>query len=253
MFPIRDTIPSRHVPVATWGLIALNVAIFLFQLSLPDETREQLVYLFGIVPARFSDPGWARSVGFPAASLWPFVTTMFLHGGWFHILANMWTLWIFGDNVEDRMGPLRYLAFYLICGLAAGFLHLITNLDSTVPTIGASGAIAGVLGAYLRLYPRARIVTLIPVFIIPFFFELPAFFYLGFWFLSQLFSGTFSFGSSAAAGVAWWAHVGGFLTGLVLCPLFLRRGTALPPPERHLVLPQVPPSGISRRPYDPWS
>jgi membrane associated rhomboid family serine protease len=253
MFPIRDTIPSRHLPVITWSLIAVNVLVFLYQLSLPEEAQQQLIYLFGIVPARFTNPDWASAVGFPAASLWPFVTTTFLHGGFFHILANMWTLWIFGDNVEDRMGPLRFLAFYLLCGIASGFLHVITNLDSTVPTIGASGAIAGVLGAYLRLYPRARIVTLVPIFIIPFFFQLPAYFYLGFWFLTQLLNGSFSVGGREAAGVAWWAHVGGFVTGLVLCPLFLRRSAAAPPPAaRHLVLPEVP-ARIGRHPFDPWN
>jgi membrane associated rhomboid family serine protease len=238
MLPFRDDVPSRHVPVVTWSLIAVNVLVFLYQLSLPADAQEQLIYLFGIVPARFSHPDWASEVGFPAATLWPFVTTQFLHGGFFHVLANMWTLWIFGDNVEDRMGPLRYLAFYLICGVASGLLHVVTNLDSTVPTIGASGAIAGVLGAYLRLYPRSRILTMIPIFIIPFFVELPAYFFLGVWFFSNLLNGTFSIGGRAAAGVAWWAHVGGFLTGVALCPLFLRRASP-PTPPRHMVLPEM--------------
>jgi membrane associated rhomboid family serine protease len=253
MFPIRDTVPSRHAPVATWILIGANVLVFLYQLALPNPVQQQLIYVFGIVPARFTHPGWASSVGFPPESLWPFVTSLFLHGGFLHILANMWTLWIFGDNVEDRMGPLRYLAFYLLCGIASGMLHWMTNPDSTLPTIGASGAIAGVLGAYLRLYPRARIVTLIPIFIIPFFFELPAFFYLGFWFFTQLLNGTFSIGGAAAAeGIAWWAHVGGFLAGLAICPLFLRRASAGPRrPQRHFILPDVP-SGVRRPPFDPW-
>ncbi len=256
MFPIRDTIPSRHVPVITWSLIAANVVAFLYVLALPAEAQQQLMVLFGIVPARFTHPDWATSVGFPAESLWPFVTSQFLHGGFLHILFNMWTLWIFGDNVEDRMGPLRFLSFYLLCGVASGLMHWMTNPDSLVPTIGASGAIAGVLGAYLRLYPRARIVTMIPIVIIPFFFELPAYFYLGFWFLSQLFNGTFSMGGAGAAeGVAWWAHVGGFLAGLVLCPLFLRREPAGPlPPRRHFVIPAVAPRlAPPRPPYDPWN
>jgi membrane associated rhomboid family serine protease len=242
MIPIRDTIPNRYTPVATRALIALNVAVFLYQLALPEATQQQLIVVFGIVPARFTHPAWAHAVGFPAASLWPFVTSMFLHGGFLHILANMWTLWIFGDNVEDRMGPLRYLAFYLLCGIASGLLHWVTHLDSTLPTIGASGAIAGVLGAYLRLYPRARIVTLVPVIIVPLFFELPAYFFLGFWFLSQLLNGTFSIGGATAAeGVAWWAHVGGFLAGLAFCPWFLTSRRPPPiAPARHFILPDVP-------------
>ena len=162
----------------------------------------------------------------------------------------MWTLWIFGDNVEDRMGPLRFLVFYLCCGIASGVLLWMSSPDSEVPTIGASGAIAGVLGAYLRLYPRARILTLIPIFIIPFFFELPAYFFLGFWFISQLLNGTFSVGGHAAEGVAWWAHVGGFLAGLLICPLFLSRGRT-GPVRRHFILPDVP-SRAERRPSDPW-
>jgi membrane associated rhomboid family serine protease len=225
MFPIRDTIPRRHTPIMTWALIAANTLVFLYQVSLPEDAQQQLVYVFGLVPARFSHPGWAAGVGFPAASFWPFLTCMFLHGGFFHLLANMWTLWIFGDNVEDRMGPLRFLAFYLVCGLASGALHWITNLDSTVPTLGASGAIAGVLGAYLALFPRARIVTLVLIVIFPVFFQLPAWFYLGIWFLTQVMNGSFSIGHAPAGGVAWWAHVGGFLTGVWLYRYFLRRET----------------------------
>ena len=249
MFPIRDTVPSRHLPIVTWSLIAVNLVVFLYQLALPDQAQQQLILVYGIVPARFTHPAWASSVGFPPESLWPFVTSQFLHGGFFHILANMWTLWIFGDNVEDRMGPLRFLGFYLLCGVAAGVLLWMSSPDSQVPTIGASGAIAGVLGAYLRFYPRARILTLVPILIIPFFFELPAFFYLGFWFLSQLLNGTFSVGGAAASGVAWGAHVGGFLTGLAICPLFVRRDRA-GPPRRHFILPDVPSRAVDRA--DPW-
>jgi membrane associated rhomboid family serine protease len=250
MIPIRDTVPSRNVPVVTWSLIAVNVLVFLYQLALPEQAQQQLILIYGIVPARFTHPAWASSVGFPPESVWPFITSQFLHGGFFHILANMWTLWIFGDNVEDRMGPPRFLVFYLVCGIASGALLWMSSPDSEVPTIGASGAIAGVLGAYLRLYPRARILTLIPILIIPFFFELPAYFFLGFWFLSQLLNGTFSVGGHAAAGVAWWAHVGGFLAGLAICPLFLRRERT-GPVRRHFILPDVP-SRAQQRPSDPW-
>jgi membrane associated rhomboid family serine protease len=184
---------------------------------------EALFYVFGIVPARYSHPEWALAIGLPVDSYWPFLTSMFLHGGWGHLIGNMWSLWIFGDNVEDRMGRVRYLAFYLFTGLVAGLTHWLTNADSTLPTVGASGAIAGVLGAYFVLFPHARIIMLIPVFFIPFFFQLPAVLYLLFWFLSQVFAGTL--GALAApqdvGGVAFWAHVGGFVAGMVLHRLFL--------------------------------
>ncbi len=229
MFPLRDTIPSRRVPVVTWGLIAFNCLVFAYQLALPEGGLPRFFHLYGMVPARFSSPGWAAEAGYPQSLALPFLTSMFLHGGFFHLLSNMWTLWIFGDNVEDRMGRFRYLAFYLLCGLGAGLVHWLTNLESTVPTIGASGAIAGVLGAYLVLYPRSRVVTLVPLFFWPLFFEIPALFYLGFWFVSQLLSGASALASGAAGagGIAWWAHVGGFLAGLALYRLFLERQ---PPP-----------------------
>jgi membrane associated rhomboid family serine protease len=231
MFPIRDTIAHRHAPVMTWILIAANAAAFGYQLLLPDAALAELVHLCGIVPARFTHPEWAARMGYPEADLWPFLTSMFLHGGWLHVVANLWTLWIFGDNVEDRMGPLRFLAFYLACGLAAGAIHFLTNAASTAPTIGASGAIAGVMGAYFVLYPRARVLTVVPVFFWPLFFELPAVVYLGFWFLMQFFSGAMAVTASAqeVGGIAWWAHVGGFVAGIALLGLFLR---PRPPPAR---------------------
>ena len=211
--------------MVTWGLIVVNCLVFLYQLTVPEGGLTRLFHLYGMVPARFSSPGWAVEAGYPQSLALPFFTSMFLHGGFFHLLTNMWTLWIFGDNVEDRMGRFRYLAFYLACGLAAGLVHWLTNLDSTVPTIGASGAIAGVLGAYMLLYPRARVVTLVPLFFWPLFFEIPALFYLAFWFVSQLLSGTSALASGAAGagGVAWWAHIGGFLAGLALHRAFLTR------------------------------
>ena len=153
MFPIKDSVPSRSTPVATRALILVNVVVFFFELGLPHQTVEQLFYLFGLVPARFSHPDWALAVGFPVDSFWPILTHQFLHGGWFHIVANMWTLWIFGDNVEDRMGPLRFTIFYLLCGTAAGLTHLYVNPDSTVPSVGASGAIAGVSRCLFSFFP----------------------------------------------------------------------------------------------------
>ncbi|MGH9317330.1 MAG: rhomboid family intramembrane serine protease [Thermoanaerobaculia bacterium] len=222
MFPIRDTNPSRHAPFATWALIAANIFFFFRELSLPPQAAEKLMYFYGLVPARFLHPEWAATVGLPVHTYWPFLTTMFLHGGWLHIIGNMWFLWIFGDNVEDRMGPLRFLGYYLLCGVAAGFVHVITNPVSQVPAVGASGAIAGVMAAYLMLFPRARILAVFP----PFFwlrFRLPAYLYLGFWFLMQFFSGALAITSRReVGGIAWWAHVGGFVTGLATFWVFLR-------------------------------
>jgi len=227
MIPIRDTVPRQNPPIATWLLILANSVVFLFELTMPQPLLEQLFHLFGIVPARFTHPDWAQWIGFPLDSYWPFLTSMFLHGGWLHVIGNMWTLWIFGDNVEDRMGPARFVIFYLLCGLAAGIVHCLTNPESTLPTVGASGAIAGVLGAYFLLFPFSRVIVLVPIFFFPFFFELPAVTYLGFWALSQFFSGVLTLADGrSVGGVAWWAHVGGFTTGILLQFFFVRRGRA---------------------------
>jgi len=222
MIPIKDTIPHRNQPFVTWAIIAVNVAVFLFELTLDPEDLTRFFYLFGIVPARYSHPEWARWAGFPVDDYWPFLTSMFLHGGWAHIIGNMWTLWIFGDNVEDRMGHSRFLAFYLLMGIAAGVTHQFINADSTLPTVGASGAIAGVLGAYFVLFPLSRIIVLFPVLFWPFFFELPAVMYLFFWFLMQLFGGTAALVRPGnQGGIAWWAHVAGFGAGVALHRFFL--------------------------------
>lgn len=232
MFPLRDSVPTRSVPVITRALILINALIFFFELGLPEQALQRLFYLLGLVPARYIHPAWAAWVGFPVDNFWPFLSHQFLHGGWLHIISNMWTLWIFGDNVEDRMGRVRFPIFYLLCGIVAGATHMVTNPNSTVPSVGASGAIAGVLGAYLLLFPTARLVVLIPILFFPFFFEIPAVFYLGVWFYSQLFSGTLALtGPDQVGGIAWWAHIGGFVAGMVLCRLFVRRRRRLQPDE----------------------
>ncbi len=215
MIPIRDTIPSKNNPVVNHAIIGLNVLVFLFQLAQGAEL-DRFIYIYGLVPARYSIPRLSAyfSGGQQAFSL---VSFMFLHGGFWHILGNMWSLYIFGDNVEDRLGPLRYLVFYLSCGLVSGLCHLFLNLHSNVPTIGASGAIAGVMGAYFILYPSAKILTLIPIIIIPWLVEVPAYLFLGIWFVLQMMNAA----GSQAGGIAWWAHIGGFLGGIVLLKAFL--------------------------------
>jgi membrane associated rhomboid family serine protease len=233
VIPISDTIPRRSPPIANYILLLLNSMVFLFELMLPEPGLEQLFYLFGMVPARYTHPQWALSVGFPIDDYWPFLTSMFLHSGWLHVLANMWTLWIFGDNVEDRMGSIRFVVFYLLCGIAAGLVHWFTNPFSIVPAVGASGAIAGVMGAYYLLFPHARLIVLLPIFFLPFFFEVPAVLYLLVWALSQVFSGAVALAQPGdVGGVAWWAHVGGFVAGLVLVSFFIKRGGAYRPLAR---------------------
>jgi membrane associated rhomboid family serine protease len=222
MFPIRDTIPSRRTPLMMWALIAANAAVFVHELRLGGGALERLFAFYGVVPALLGrEPrAWLAE----PRELVPLVTSMFLHGGWLHVLGNLWTLSIFGDNVEDRMGPLRFLVFYLLCGVVAGMAHVYFNPDSSVPTVGASGAISGVMGAYFFLYPRARVITLIPILFYPLFVELSAFVFLGLWFAAQLLSGAQSMAEpEAAGGIAFLAHVGGFATGALTHWIFLRR------------------------------
>ena len=217
MLPLRDTVPSKNYPVVNTALIGINLLVFLFQLS-HGSAMNQFVYVYGLVPARYSVPDIASYFS-PGLQLFSLLSFMFLHGGWLHLIGNMWSLWIFGDNVEDRLGSVRYLAFYLLCGLLSGLFHMVFNFGSNIPTIGASGAIAGVMGAYILLYPYSRILTLIPIIFIPWFIEIPAYVFLGIWFLMQFANTAGSTG--AMGGVAWWAHVGGFLFGMVLLKLFL--------------------------------
>ena len=216
MIPIRDAIRSKNFPIINTFIIVVNVLVFLWQLFQGPHLEEAL-YLFGIVPVRYSNPEIASHFT-SIQQVLPFFTSMFLHGGFLHILGNMWFLYIFGDNIEDRLGHIRYLIFYLLCGVVAGLVHLLTNWNSKIPTIGASGAISGVMGAYLILYPRARILTLIPIFFFFQFFELPAFIFLGYWFLIQLLSAGLSPGN--VGGIAFWAHIGGFVSGLIAVKLF---------------------------------
>lgn len=215
MIPLRDNIPSRSFPLVNWILIISNLVVFLLMLTLGSR-YESLVTSLGVVPARF-----LNRLGM--GQILTLFTAMFIHGGWVHILSNMLALYIFGDNVEDRLGSLRYLAFYLVCGAAAGVAHVMFNPSSPVPAIGASGAISGVMAAYILLYPYASVITLIPLFFIPWFVQIPALIYIGLWFVSQLFNGVLSTvaGAEAFGGVAWWAHVGGFVTGILLLPVFL--------------------------------
>lgn len=222
MLPLRDNIRSYTFPAVNWLLIGANTVVFLFETSLPAHALNRLIQTYGLVPARLHLTTPIYLIAHPMLAL-PLFTHMFLHGGWFHILSNMWVLFIFGDNVEDRLGSGRYLLFYILGGLAAGLTQAFIDPTSQVPSIGASGAIAAVLGAYFLLYPRARVNTLILLIFIPWFVDIPAIVFLGFWFVSQLFSGIASLGLPASAsvgGVAWFAHVGGFLFGLLCVKLF---------------------------------
>lgn len=217
MIPIRDTIPSKTYPVVNYVIIGINVVVLLFEKSL-GANLDRFVYIYGLVPARYSTPQ-ISSYFTTGQQILSWFSFMFLHGGYLHLIGNMWFLYIFGDNVEDRLGPFRYLAFYLLCGITSGLSHLLFNFHSNMPTIGASGAIAGVMGAYLILHPHSKILTLIPIIFIPWFIEIPAFFFLGFWFVLQFLSATGSHGN--LGGIAWWAHIGGFVFGIVFLKIFL--------------------------------
>ncbi len=218
MIPIRDTIASNNYPVVNTTIIGINIVAFLVQMA-QGASLDRFIYFHGLVPARYSIPQ-ISSYFSSGQQLFSLFTFMFLHGGFWHLLGNMWSLYIFGDNVEDRLGHFRYLMFYMICGIGSGLVHLIFNFHSNIPTIGASGAISGVMGAYFLLYPHSKILTLIPILFIPWFLEIPAFFFLGIWFVLQLISATGSHGG--AAGIAWWAHIGGFVLGMILLRLFLK-------------------------------
>ncbi len=213
MIPLRDNIPSETFPIVNNIFIGLSVAAFVFELSL-GSNLEKFVYVFGVVPDRTLSI-FVSAPHLIFYALFPFFTSIFLHGGWLHLLGNMLFLYIFGDNIESALGHIRYIIFYLASGIIASVVHMLTNPASGIPTIGASGAIAGVMGAYFLLYPKAKVVTIIPIFFIIQIVEIPAFIFLGFWFLIQFASGSISLMSQGGtySGVAWWAHIGGFLAG----------------------------------------
>lgn len=228
MLPLRDDIPSRTFPGVTIFLIILNVIFFLNELRL-GEALEEFLMAYALIPLRYTDGGVAAHFSLFEQAV-PFFSSMFLHGGWIHLIGNMWILWIFGDNVEDRLGHGRYLLLYVVGGIAAGVMHIVTNAGSGVPTIGASGAVAAVMGSYFRFYPHARVETIIPPMFLGPVFELPAVLFLGWWLVLQLFNGSLSlFGPNDVSGVAWWAHVGGFVFGMAVSLLAARR----PPPLRY--------------------
>ncbi len=209
MIPIEAPVPVRFPPVATATLIALNCLAFLVEVSLGPERLEAFLYRYALVPALELREG----------EFLPLLSNTFLHGGWFHLIVNMWTLWIFGPAVEDRFGKLRYTLFYLACGVLASATHVLFNASSMVPALGASGAIAGVIGCYARLFPHARLVVAVPVLFLPLFYDIPAFAFAGFWFAMQLLQGTLSlFTQALGGGIAWWAHIGGFVAGWALAP-----------------------------------
>jgi membrane associated rhomboid family serine protease len=223
MIPVRDDQPRSSTPYVTYFLIGLNLLIFLFEASLTPQSFKGLLFQLGMIPANITAVlSGASRMGLTAAFL-PTLTCMFLHGSWMHVIGNMWFLWIFGDNIEDYLGHFKYLLFYLLSGLGAAFAQVVLNSHSRVPTVGASGAIAGVLGAYFLLYPKAKVLLWFPIF---FLFYLPAWVTLGYWFAMQFVSGaatSIANYSETSGGVAFWAHVGGFVAGIVLIKIFPER------------------------------
>ena len=223
MIPIRDNIQCKSLPYVSWGIMVICISVFLLMKLMPLETQRQLTYLYGMVPIRYSNPQWAAAFGLPQDRYLSFLTSLFLHGGWVHIIFNMWFIWIFANSIEDRMGHIRFLFFYLICGLIATFAQWYFDKEMIIPVVGASGAIAGVLGAYFFLYPYSRVVIWFPLFFLPIFFELPAISFLGFWVIMQIYKATTALVfEGVVADVAWWAHIGGFVAGGFLYPLFLK-------------------------------
>lgn len=215
MIPLRDSLRSRSLPLITISIIIANFYVFYRELIASDRMLNVMIRKYGLTPISFIEALNAGSLSIADYS--PLLSNLFLHGGWLHIIGNMWYLWIFGDNVEDWLGHISFVAFFLLTGLIANISHILLDPFSTIPVIGASGAISGILGAYLILYPTAKIKTLVPIFIFLQIFEVPAMLFLGLWFFLQLQSGALA---SAGTNIAWWAHIGGFLAGMILIKVF---------------------------------
>jgi len=229
MLPLRDDNPTERPPIVTIAIIAICTVVFAYQFMLPDKPGEAFAFQYGAIPAViFSHAALPDDIISIPATL-TLITSMFLHGGWMHLLGNMLYLWIFGNNIEDAMGHLKFAVFYVLCGVLAALSHALTDPSSQIPMVGASGAISAILGAYLLLYPRARVLVLIPP---PFFgtTSVPAVIVLGFWFLGQLYSGGLSLGSHGG-GIAFFAHIGGFVAGMALVGIFKHRNISFFAPE----------------------
>lgn len=217
MIPFRTTAPATTSPIVTMLLIVANIGIFLFFLGLSPRDQQLFIYHYALVPVIYGEPALAVRHGFDPTNFWPLITNTFLHGGWLHLIFNMWTLWLFGPALESRLGILRFLVMYLLAGAAGSVGHLVFNLGSPVPALGASGAIAGVLGGYTLLYPQARVSIVQPILIFPVFFTIPAIVFTVIWFALQFLQGWASLSASpASGGIAWWAHIFGFLAGILL-------------------------------------
>lgn len=224
MIPIRDTAPCYHKPLITWGLIIVCSCIFItMQLFMPFSLSSQIITQYGMVPMRYANPQWAVDAGLPFDYYFSFLSNLFLHASWTHLIVNMWFLWIFADNVEDRMGRLPFLCFYLLCGVLATFLQWYFDPTLEIPVVGASGAIAGVLAAYFFLYPFERVILWLPIFLLPIVIHVPAIAFLGLWVIIQLNDATTSIlAKNTPVDVAWWAHLGGFIAGSILYRWFIK-------------------------------
>lgn len=218
MIPFRTSVPAAAMPALTVALMLANLAVFLYQIGLDPQREAIFLYRFGLIPAIYGHPEAAIRVGLDPHNYWPLLTNTFMHGGWLHLIFNMWTLWLFGAALEGALPTWRFLAFYALCGTAGSVGHLVFNLDSIVPALGASGAIAGVLGGYTRLYPRARVTLVFPVVVVPLIFSVPAALFTAVWFAVQLWNGAAA--DANAGGIAWWAHIAGFAAGFALVGRF---------------------------------
>lgn len=218
MIPLKTTIPTRKIPFITIVLILVNIIVFLYEISLQSQVNN-LLQVAAVIPARYFVQETVSLTYF-----WPLFSSMFLHGSWMHLISNIWFLWIFGCGIEDRMGHINFLIFYLLCGIIANIVHIFINANSLIPVIGASGAIAGVLGAYMFLFPSSRVTTLVPIFFFISIVRIPAFFFLGYWFFLQFLNGLATIGQTRhIGGIAWWVHIGGFISGILLLLAFVKR------------------------------